>query len=527
MPDLLEESKSLQAADPLAWVVLNEYLTENQRPIEYRNHRFMIDPMQDMNPNQVWRKSAQLGGSVAVILKSFHGANFRGQNIGYILPSQNIVKDFVVPKVDPLIESNPGIKKLVTKDSVTLKQVGDRFVYFRGAYSEREAIAISLDVLVLDELDRMPDMNVVNIYDSRLQASEWGWRWRLSNPSVPAFGIDDLFNRSDSKHWFVKCEHCGHNWYLDWEESDEKNHFIDRRRGIYACGKCGKEITDQARRRGEWIKAYEREPSGYWMSQLIVPYIPAKRIIEQFNESETSFFYNFVLGKAYQQADMLLDREVIVRNLSPESVVEHSIAMGVDVGKAKHVVIGTPTGVIKTVTVENWEDVEYLRNKYDATMVVDGAPEFTIPQQLTKKYPGKVFMAYYVTDKKNLGVIRWLEGVDRGVVHIDRTKAFDFIVQELTSNKFKFYSPLEDLEEFIKHWANIYRIVELNRLGVMTAKWVTVENKPDHFAHAHLYYRVALEKTFGSIGAGVVETDLDEGKSASVLSIEQDDYLYP
>lgn len=512
-------SNSLQAADPLAWVYLNNFVSENQRPLEYSDHRFMIDPMQDMSPDQVWRKSAQLGGSVAVILKSFHGANFRGQNIGYILPSQNIVKDFVVPKVDPLIQSNPIIEKMVTKDSVTLKQVGDRFVYFRGAYSEREAIAISLDVLVLDELDRMPNMNVVNIYDSRLQASKWGWRWRLSNPSVPDFGIDTLFGESDSKHWFVKCSHCNHTFYLDWEESDEKNHFIDQDRRMYICGKCGGEITDDDRRRGQWVAAFPgKEISGYWMSQLIVPYISAKRIVEQFKESETGFFYNFVLGKAYQQADMNLDREVIVRNLSPSSVVEHSICMGVDVGKKKHVVIGTPTGVIKTASVDEWEDVEYLINKYDATCVIDGAPEFTIPQQLTRKYPGKVFMAYYVTDKKNMGIIRWLEGADRGVVHIDRTKAFDFVVQEITANKFKYYLPLEELEEYIYHWKNIYRVVELNRLGVHQAKWLTTENKPDHFAHAHLYYRTAMEKVFGAIGPGVVETDLAEEKEAGVLS---------
>jgi phage terminase large subunit GpA-like protein len=179
----------------------------------------LIDPVSDLHPDQVYLKSAQVGMSVAKILKTMWLAGHRGMNVGYVLPSQNIVKDFVAPKVDPLIVSNPEIARLVSKDAVSLKQVGDRFVYFRGAFSEREAIAISLDVLVLDELDRMPDMSVVNTYDSRLQASEYGWRWRLSNPSVPNYGVHELYLNSDQRHWFIKCSHCNQEWCMNFEKS--------------------------------------------------------------------------------------------------------------------------------------------------------------------------------------------------------------------------------------------------------------------------------------------------------------------
>ena len=45
-------------------------------------------------------------------------------------------KDFVIPKVNPLIYNNPAIREMVSVDSINLKKVGERFVYYRGCFSE-------------------------------------------------------------------------------------------------------------------------------------------------------------------------------------------------------------------------------------------------------------------------------------------------------------------------------------------------------------------------------------------------------
>jgi DNA-directed RNA polymerase subunit RPC12/RpoP len=334
--------------------------------------------------------------------------------------------------------------------------------------------------------------------------------------------VDELFSKSNQNHWFITCSRCNHRWFIDFEESPEKNHFVDQEKEVYRCGNCKLELDDEDRRHGEWIPAYpERNLVGYWMSQLLVPYVTAKRVMEQYHESDTAFFFNFVLGKAYQSADMILSRDVVVRNISPKPPVARNVAMGVDVGKTKHYVIGTPSGILEVGTTDSWEKIEYLRNQYKAKCVIDALPEFTTPAKLMKKYKGEVFAAYYVDDKKNAGIIRWLHGKDRGIVHIDRTKAFDTVVQELTSNMFNYYLSPEKLEDYIYNWSNIYRIVERNKKGVVVAKWVEEDGKPDHFAHAHLYYRVALEKVFGSVGDEIVETDEHKNlhKDPGVLDI--------
>jgi len=494
---------------PLAWVVLNDFINENGQPIEFRDHRFLIDPYNDLSPDLVCIKSAQIGFSVMAILKVFWLNAKHQVNVGYVLPTQNIVSDFVAPKVNPLISRNPTIAKLVTDSSKSLKKIGDFFTYFRGAFSEREAIAISLDVLILDELDRMSDMGIVNTYDSRLQASKHGWRWRFSNPSIPGYGVHELWQNSDQMHWFVTCT-CGHQMYMDFEQDDHiGNHYVDEIKRIYACGKCHQEILDEARRMGEWVAKYpDRKRRGYWISNLMAPWVSADRILEQKSESSIDFFYNFVLGKAYQPSEFLINRDAIMRANHPALADKSEVIIGCDSGKTKHYVVGNEAGVFNYGKTEDWDDIERMLTMYNATCVIDALPDFTVPERLAKKYRGKVFVHYYVHDTKNFEISKRKEGIEWGVIQSDRTKLFDQLAADIANKAIKFYQQPADLTELIYHFENMYRLVETDNRGIDKARWDTKENKPDHWAHAMAYYKVGQMIHTGARMSGGVRTSV-------------------
>ena len=510
----------LSHISPLGWVVSNNFVTENQQPLEFKDRRYLIQPMSDFHPHQVYKKSAQVGESVEKIIKSFWVNKELKLNVGYVLPSKNIVKDFVTPKVDPLINSNPALSALVSSDTITLKQIANRFTYFRGAYSEREAIAISLDVLVLDEKDRMPNQTVVNTYKSRLQASKYGWIWELSNPSVEGYGVDATYRDSDQMHWFVKCSHCGYETFLDWERSElvtksgtRYSHYVHQDKEIYACGKCGKEIYDDDRRNGRWVAKYPKRTEdnkgirGYWISQMMCAWVSAAHLVKTYHESTSEFFHNYVLGKAYTATDVKMNRDVIVQAMSPQKMLETNVAMGVDNGTTKHYVIGTPYGIFKYGKTDSWDEIEYLIKRYNAYAVLDPMPYQVTPKKLVQQFPGKVFICYYQKDRKGLGIVRWGEGKDRGVVFADRTKIFDMLVGEIQDKKLLFGMTLSELEPYISHWTPMYRVVEENNLGVPMGKWLTIEGKPNHWAHSTVYYRLALDKMLSGMGAGVVRRE--------------------
>jgi DNA-directed RNA polymerase subunit RPC12/RpoP len=506
----------LKAATPIAWALLNGFVTENQKPLEFERHRFLIDIMADMHPDIVWMKSAQVGLSVASIIKVIWLAKYMKMNVIYVLPTNNVVKDFVIPKVDSLISSNPAISDIVSKDSVSLKQVGDRFIYYRGAFSEREAISLSADALIIDELDRCTDLKVLQTYDSRLQASDWGWRWRFSNPSIPGFGVHELYEKSTQHHWFVRCHHCRHRSFMHYEEDQYyHSHYVNEELSIYACGKCHKELSIDDRINGEWIAKYRaRARKGYWINQMMAPWVPASYIIEKRYENNPAFFYNFVLGLPYQASDMMLDRQVILNACAPILIEYDDMVMGTDVGLKKHYVLGNANGVVRYGDSMDWESLEaiFLANNCRA-WVIDANPDQTIPRKLAKKYPGRVFINFYIQDKKNMGIIRWLDGDHKGVVHADRTKIIDHVVMEIQNKDIKFRINPHDMDEFIYHATNTYRVTEDDGFGMSKSKWAVKEGKPDHLLHALIYWRIALTKVMQ--GSGMIITPNAPGKTKS------------
>lgn len=487
--------KKAEAFNCVAWILNNGIVNENGFPIEFKNHAFLIDPYTDDTPKQVARKCSQIGWSTLAILRSFHLAKFARANLIHTFPSRNMSKEFVVPKVDPLIRRNPVIQKMIGVDSMTLKGLGDRFIYYRGSYEQTEAISISAHVLINDEYDRS-NLKVLKTYRSRLDDArrenpELGWEWQFSNPTVPGRGVDEYWRRSDQKYWFVKCRGCGDFWYLNWPES------VNMKTKEKVCTKCGKAYTRDDLNGGQWVKKYKnREISGYWVSQLMVPWIPASKIIDD-SLDDLEIFHNFTLGLPYVSKDTSVTRDDIIKCISPGFNPKTSVAMGVDNGIVKNYVIGNRYGIFEVGETEDWEKIESLRNKYGATMVIDSLPYPNTPQKLSEKYPGKVFVHYYQQDRKKSGIIRW----DQRVVHSDRTKILDAVVAEINSQDITFNLTHHDLEDYIHHWEQLYRIIEETPQGNVRPKWETIENRPDHYAHATVYWRVAMEKTlsFGGI----------------------------
>lgn len=483
--------------NPAIWVIDNQFINENQKPFEFNAHRFMLLPYGDCSPDQAIMKSAQVGWSVAAILKSIHAAKFLKLNVIYVLPTRNVVHDFVTPKVNPMIRRNPVIAEMVKgSDSTSLKQVGDRFIYFRGSFHEGEAISITADLVVADEYDRS-DQSVLTVYQSRLQASDYGWFWRFSNPSVPGFGVHEYYQDSDQMHWIITCPYCKNARWIDIEHDKyTNNHYLNEGRTIsptpyYACGACHKQLPDAARQAGTWMPKFpERSRRGYWINQLMVPWVPASKILQQRKEMDIATFHNFVLGKPYQASEYLINRESILRTTKPGLADKTDVIIGCDSGKTKHWVMGNTEGIFSYGKYDSWDEVERLRNLYDATMVIDALPDFTVPERLARKYPGKVFVHYYTHDSKMMEVSIRNEGVNYGRIDSDRTKLFDLLAAEVTSGQVRFFLEPKALDELIYHFEQIYRIVEADPKGIERAKWETKENRPDHFAHAVAYWRV-------------------------------------
>lgn len=499
---------NLQDISIISTVLDNGFVNEKGEPITFREHMFLYDIYRDWSPEQAIKKCSQVGVSVMMVLKSFFIARNYGANVIYTLPSDDDVFEFVPTKVDKITQANPHLASLLQTDKTELKQIGDRFIHFKGTRSKTAPIMTTADVLIHDEKDRS-DNGIIEQYQSRISRSKMKFTWTLSNPSTAGAGVDADWHRSDKKEWFITCTDCKTKQTLKWEEN------VDMVKRQFICSKCGKVLTKRERILGEWIPTSSGRVSGYHISQLMAPWITADELVESREKYGLEYFNNFVLGEPYDLSDIKISRNLVTDLWVPHDLPGTEYYLGVDSGLIKHFVLGTDAGVIQIGAVDSWDDIEFLLSKYNPMTVIDALPDLTAPRQIQAKYP-RVYLNYYnPQEKKNAEM--FLFGTDKkaGLIFSDRNRVIDQVIDDMARGKFLFSVPGENLKRYIDHWLTMRRTRVEDRNGITQYKWESSSGM-DHFVHATSYWWLARTR---SGGATIMEPK-DESPKLIVSTME-------
>lgn len=484
--------------NPVAWIFENRIRASSGEPFDLRQHFFWYDVIRDLSPHQVWLKAAQGGGTEAALLKSMYLCDRRKMDLIYTLPTANDV-NILGGRVNRLIHQNPSLARLVKdKDTIEQKQVGEKMLYFRGTWTERTAIMVPADVLVHDEEDRSNGA-ILKMYPSRLLHSPYKWDWHFSNPSFPGHGVGEYWDKSDQKHWFVKCPKCAEQQYLSWPES------VDRQRRIFVCKKCASPLSSEDRRKGKWVRRFrDRQYSGYWVSALMYPWLDASYVIEQFETKPKDYFWNFILGLPYVAEGGFITPDVIYRNCSPDLNSQENVVIGVDVGNTIHYVIGNEEGIFYAGKTEDIEDLERLLSRFKGSvMVIDRGPDVFGPKKLREKYPGRVFLCSFARVKKTDQIIKFKEGEEYGDVLADRNRVIQLVVDEFTDKRIPLQGTADDWSEYYSHWNGLARKKDTDAVGNPVYVWEKSDGN-DHWALATCYWRIGMEK-FGLTKGEIVD----------------------
>lgn len=443
-------------------------------------------------------------------MSELHNAKFLGINQIHTLPTASDVQRFVPSKVDQILKMNPSILE-GTKgnvDAVTQKQIGKAFIFYRGTFAEREAIMLSSDVNYYDEVDKS-DQAVIRDYNSRMSFSQLKRKRYLSTPTIPDFGISRLFNRSDQKYWRFNCPKCGHRQHLEWEKN------VDFERKIYVCQKCNEELSKNVINSGEWEAKYpSREISGYWISQMMATYRSCAELIkEQEDADDDEYFYNFILGLPYLNPESKIPGTLILKNLLAEKNTGDATMMGVDVGKQYlHIIGGNEKGVFMIIALEDqvdkskWDRLSELMDFYNTRYcVIDGEWDTNTAYEFARRKAGKVYLAWYKSDPKNLKIIRWgdegkftdkrKDWEEEVKVLVDRNRSIDLLVSVLRKGKirFNFQSGSVEIRELINHIQTMYVRTVTDKYGQERREWASTTGN-DHFLHALNLFIVAMDK---------------------------------
>lgn len=481
-------NEQLEACSPFIFIKNRDIKNEQGLPLSFKDRPFMIDILEDMSPLQAILKAPQIGATVLETVKSFWVARYLRKDIIYTLPTQSDVIDMAGGKINRIVAQNPIFLEWIKEhDTVEQKNVVDNIIYYRGTFSTKQAMMVSSQLNIHDEIDASnPD--VITQYETRQQAQANGWRWYFSHPSIVGAGIDQYWQKSDQKEWFITCPFCSKEQFMEWPDS------VNQEKGIYCCKFCGAELSDNVRRKGRWKKRYPNaEYSGYHIPQLICPWIPATKIIKDFKEKEPQYFHNFVLALPYADAQSKVTLETIKNLLTDYREPKGRVIFGVDTGVKIRWVCGDMNGLFDMGEVDTYEDLQRVCDKHkDWIMVIDQGGDIIGSRQFQEDNQGKVFLCAFRQDKKSMQLVKWGEGEEYGWVNADRNRAIQLVVDEMNDKRIPLYGDLDKWWNLWIHFSHIFRTVDEDRQGNLMYVWQRSDR--DDYVLAMVYWRIAIER---------------------------------
>lgn len=475
------------------WVQSTKILLDGF-PFTFERHEYLRTPYQDDHPCIVEMKSAQMGLTSKAMLKTIYCLQFRKyRGVLYLFPSRSDVLDFSKGRISPLLEENEELSKLIKDtDSAGIKAIGNGFLYLRGMRSRVGLKSIPVDFVIFDELDEAPQ-NAVDMAMERLSHSEYKEILKLSNPTLPDYGIDKAFQETDQRFWLLKCERCGEYTCLEDTFPDCLLEIGDR--VIRACSKCKSELNPSI---GEWVakKPAVTEKRGYHYSQLFSHYIDPKEILHQYRTTANlQDFWNLKIGLPYVEAENRLSIQEVLSLCGSDGIVDQESGpcfMGVDQGRDLHVVIGKkhPQKAGKIVHLgiyKDWQELDRLMKNFNVLRcVVDALPETRNARAFAERHRGKVFLNFYREFLK--GDYKWDEG--NLTVTCNRTESLDASHHEIMAGQIILPRECEIVREFANHCHNIAKKLEEDE-ETGSKRYVYVRLGPDHFRHAFNYESIA------------------------------------
>lgn len=275
-----------------------------------------------------------------------------------VQPTVEDAEGYSKEEIAPMIRDTPALQGLVSdakaktsNNTILQKMFPGGTLSLVGANSPRGFRRVSRRVVIFDEVDGYPpggagsEGDQIKLGERR---AEYYWNRKLVAGSTPTIKgvsrIEQLFQKSDQRRYFVPCPHCGEVQYLKFGGKDKPYGLKwpegRPREAYYVCEHNGCVIEHQHKRwmveRGEWVATahssgrnagfhiwaiYSYSPNADW-GQIVEEFIDAKD-----DRLKLQTFVNTVLGETWEEvgdaveAQHLLARlEDYARGAVPEGV---------------------------------------------------------------------------------------------------------------------------------------------------------------------------------------------------------------
>lgn len=517
---LIEKLENLHSSTSMAdWICQNTTLAG--APFSFKRHEFQRQILDDLHPHLCCKKLSQVGLTEGQVRKTIGFLQInQGRSALYTFPDREMRDRQGKTRVKPIFDRDFPVTSRAEIRNSSILQLGDSFLYLAGN-SEGDATSTSVDMIMNDELD-LSDQEIIALFASRLQASDFKIRQQFSTPTYSGFGISLEYESSDQHEYFYKCEHCGH-WHVPLYNLESvyipglpKNIEtildidyltaigLDYDSSYVRCPKCGKpiDISDCSSR--EWVPTYPSRvhSRGYQVRPFSSGLLSIKYLVttmaEYIKKGQLRRGLNTVLGEDYEASNSRMQeskiRSAFQRPFTPEISPEKPMFIGIDVGLVCHLTLYSDGNifVFERIPYDRLKArVKHYMEKYNILQgAIDRYPYTSLANELRDETNHKIMPVVYV-DTPGKEADPKME-VDKSVTYynIYRTAALDRVQEGINGDTLKLwgYDGLEDI--IVEHYRDMVREDEAGS----APKWVKL-NGNDHFFHASSY-AMAAEKIY-------------------------------
>lgn len=359
----------------------------SSEPGHWRTSRtpYLREPMQVLSDAHPSKRVVMIFGTQTG--KTETGNNWIGSSVHQspgpmmiVQPTVEMGKRWKRQRFSPMVNLTPVLQGLIkparSRDSgntATMVEYPGGFLVIAGSNSAASLSSMPVRRLFLDEVDRYPsdvdgEGHPVDVADRRTSSFPRRKALLTSSPTVKGESvIEEEFEASDQRHYYVPCPHCDHEQIL--RDENLTDH------GTIVCEACGDDIEEHHKttmlERGRWVAHNpESEIPGFHLPSYYAPIglgyswqeIADMRVKAQGNPDKAKVYTNTIMAETYEDESGKVDwKEVSQRaggyssRIIPDDCL--MLTAGVDVQDDRFAILILGFGRAGRMWVIDWTEI--------------------------------------------------------------------------------------------------------------------------------------------------------------------------